>query len=415
MALNISMERLQQDLDKYAEFGRDANGGMTRPSFCPADFEVREIFVRQLEAMGLTVTIDGAANIWGTLKGNGQKQGALVIGSHLDTVPNGGKYDGALGVLLAKEIIRTIMDHKVSLDHDLEIVSFTAEEPNDFNLSTMGSRCFTGKLSPDHLKEVTDSQGRRLAEAFLQAGGGLDKFPEMKTLQKDKKAYIELHIEQGKRLAANNMPVASVDKIVGIYRDKITVIGEANHSGTTMMEHRCDALTAAAELILMAENAARNDEGDTVCTVGKLDVIPNAANIIPGKVEFILEVRGETREDIRRVVAAIKQAWKHVESKRRVQIKELNILDQAPVRLDEEVVALIEQAASDRNAPFLRLASMAGHDASHMADICKAAMIFVKSPNGKSHCPEEYSTWEDIEIAGNVMLDAVLKADRHLG
>ncbi|USG65476.1 Zn-dependent hydrolase [Brevibacillus ruminantium] len=412
--MNISIERLLVDLEKYAAYGKSAEGGITRPSFSEPDFEVRELYVNELKELGLDVSIDGAANIWGRLPGTGEKKGTIVIGSHLDTVPNGGKYDGALGVLLAKEIIRTLIDSGVRLQHDLEIVSFTAEEPNDFNLSTFGSRCLTGKLTTNQLETVTDSKGYRLADGLIRAGGGLHKFAALEQIRSEKKAYIELHIEQGRRLAAKNIPVASVDRIVGIYRDKITVLGEANHAGTTMMEHRVDALSAAAELILIAERIARQDPKDTVCTIGKLDVFPNAANIIPGTVEFILEVRGESRADIEHLVSQIKKEWEPVKQSRAIEIREQTILNQSPVEMDGEIVTLIEQAAQDRLVPCLRLASMAGHDASHMADISKAAMIFVKSPNGKSHCPEEFSTSEDIEIAGNVMLDAIVKVDRQL-
>ncbi|WP_205762862.1 M20 family metallo-hydrolase [Aneurinibacillus aneurinilyticus] len=412
--MNISIKRLQNDIEKYARYGKDPNNGITRPSFSEADFEVRDLFIDELKQLGLEVKVDGASNIWGVMKGNGQKKGSIVIGSHLDTVPNGGKYDGALGVLVAKEIIRTLKDHNIILNHDLEIVSFTAEEPNDFNVSTMGSRSFTGKLLPEYLMDVTDSKGTRLTDCFKKAGGGLEHFPEMLQAQKDKKAFIELHIEQGKRLEQQNISVASVDKIVGIYRDKMTVIGEANHAGTTMMEHRFDALTAAAEMVLIAEKMAREDPKDTVCTVGKFDIFPNAANIIPGKVEFVLEVRGETEEDIQQLVANIKEEWEKIRKTRKVEFKEQNILNQKPVHLDTDIISSIENAAQKRNVPIVRLASMAGHDASHMADISKTAMIFVKSIDGKSHCPQEYSASDDIEIAGNVMLQAILNVDEQL-
>lgn len=245
----INMERLLSDIEKYATYGKDVHGGITRPSFSQADIKIRDLFINELKDMSLGVVVDGAANIWGRLKGSGKKSGSIVIGSHLDTVPNGGKYDGALGVLMAKEIIKTLMEYNISPDHDIEIVSFTAEESNDYNLSTFGSRSFVGRLSPHVVMEAVDSKGIRLVDALKKVGGNIEQFPMMEELKRDKKAFIELHIEQGKRLEAKNISVAVVDKAVGVYRSIVTVIGEANHSGTTMMTHRADALVAASSTL----------------------------------------------------------------------------------------------------------------------------------------------------------------------
>ncbi|MDO7486899.1 M20/M25/M40 family metallo-hydrolase [Peribacillus frigoritolerans] len=171
--MKINIDRLMSDIREYAEYGKNDQGGVTRPSFSQADHEVRARFIKELENMDLKVTIDGAANIWGRFKGNGKKQGSIVIGSHLDSVPNGGKYDGPLGVLMAKEIIKTLIENNVILDHDLEIVSFTAEESNDFNLSTFGSRSFVGKLNIEVLQDVFDSTGARLSDELIKAGEAL--------------------------------------------------------------------------------------------------------------------------------------------------------------------------------------------------------------------------------------------------
>ncbi|MFS8580108.1 MAG: Zn-dependent hydrolase [Novibacillus thermophilus] len=412
--MRINIERLMSDIERYALYGADSQGGITRPSFSEDDYNVRERFVRDLREMGLSIVIDGAANIWGKRLGNGQKEGSIVIGSHLDTVTNGGKYDGALGVLAAMEIVRTLKEHDVVLQHDLEIVSFTAEEPNDYNISTLGSRSFVGRLTPDDLKGVTDSNGMRLEDSLERAGGGLHKFFGMADARKEKKAFVELHIEQGRRLAVRDISVAVVDRIVGIYRDKVTVTGEANHAGTTMMADRYDALTAAAEMVLAVEDVCCHTGDDTVGTVGKLNVIPNAANIVPGQVEFILEVRGETEKQIKQVLDVVGSRWETIQRRRKVSVTRNNILNQKPVPMDQHVVKILQQTADELSLPYVTLASMAGHDASHMAHVAKTAMIFVKSPNGKSHCPEEYSAPEDIEKAVNLMLRGIVNLDRDL-
>ncbi|MCD1163862.1 Zn-dependent hydrolase [Peribacillus frigoritolerans] len=412
--MKINIDRLMSDIKEYAKYGKNDQGGVTRPSFSQADHEVRALFIKELENMDLKVTIDGAANIWGRRKGNGKKQGSLVIGSHLDSVPNGGKYDGPLGVLMAKEIIKTLIENNVMLDHDLEIVSFTAEESNDFNLSTFGSRSFVGRLKMEMLKDVCDSTGARLSNELKKAGGGLDKFPMMEEMGKDKKAFIELHIEQGQRLESKNISMAVINRVVGTYRSKVRVIGQPNHSGTTMMEHRKDALTAVAEMILEVERQCQKSGSSVVGTVGKLTVFPNAANIIPGQIDFIYEVRGETEEKIQHTVNVIQSVWEEIASKRGVVVQQQIFLDQKPVVLDEDIVHILQSTANEMKEPFRTFSSMAIHDAAHMAAITKSAMVFVKSIDGKSHCPEEYSLPVDIEKAGNLILHGIINMDREL-
>ncbi len=411
--MKINLSRLQIDIEKYAKYGKDEHGGITRPSFSKADHQVRQLFIEELKEMDLQVTIDGAANIWGKYKGTGKKNGSIVIGSHLDSVPNGGKYDGPLGVLTAKEIVKTLQDHKIKLDHDIEIVSFTAEESNDFNLSTFGSRAFSGKLMAENLKDVRDSKGSLLYEELNKVSGGIDKFSMMETMQKDKKAFIEIHIEQGHRLENANISMAVINRVVGTFRSFVKVIGEPNHSGTTMMENRKDALAAAAEMILELESYCKT-KGNLVGTVGNLIVKPNAANIIPGQIDFILEVRAETEEAIQNAVMAIHKVWKEIADKRQVIIQHEIFLDQKPVVLDQELVAVLENMAREMNEPYLTLPSMAVHDAAHMASITKSVIIFVKSIGGKSHCPEEYSHPADIEKAGNLVLQGIFQLDRSL-
>lgn len=411
---NIRIERLMADIEQYARIGRSPEGGITRPCFSEADNRVRERFADTLREEGLSVEVDAAANVWGRLHGTGRKSGSLVVGSHLDTVPNGGAYDGALGVLMALELIRAIRDNGIGLDHDLDIVSFTGEEPNDFRISTMGSRCFTGRLTPDLLESVEDSDGKSLAAAMEAAGGGLARFPEMWRKREGKKAFLELHIEQGKRLERRNAPVAVVDSIVGIHREQIAVTGSPNHAGTTMMDEREDALMAASEMGLVVEETCRTRDGDSVGTIGRLQVYPNAANIIPGRVEFVLDLRDEQWECIQDMRTRIHEEWAAISRRRAVSVNSEVILDQRPERLDPDIVGLLERAVSGRGMPAITLPSMAGHDASHMASIARTAMIFVRSIDGKSHCPEEYSEANDIEVAGNVMLDALCLMDRTL-
>jgi hydantoinase/carbamoylase family amidase len=410
--MQININRLLTDIEKYANYGKEPSGGVTRPSFSESDIKIRQLFIEELQDMGLEVMVDGAANIWGKLIGSGEQAGSIVIGSHLDTVPNGGKYDGALGVLMAKEIVKTLMENNVTLKHNIEIVSFTAEESNDFNLSTFGSKAFVGRLTPAELKDVSDSNGIKLIDALEKVGGKIDGFKEMHQTQKDKKVFIELHIEQGKRLETKNISMALVDTAVGIYRSEVSVIGEANHSGTTMMDHRKDALTAASEMILEVERLCKANLTDLVGTIGKLTVLPNAVNIIPGQIDFILEIRGESEELIQKTVNDIQECWIKIADKRQITIQQKMMLNQKPATLDMDIISILSKTAEEISEPFLKLASMAIHDAVHMAAVTKSAMIFVKSIDGKSHNPDEYSTSEDIEKVGNLMLHGIIKIDQ---
>lgn len=412
--VQININRLLSDIHKYAQYGKDPQGGVTRPSFSKADHDVRTLFIQELENIGLEVNIDGAANIWGIKRGNQKKKGSIVIGSHLDSVPNGGKYDGPLGVLMAKEIIQTLIGNNITLNHDLEIVSFTAEETNDFNLSTFGSRSFVGRLTADKLKNVPNRRGEFLHSELQKVGGNLNQFPQMIEMQKNKKVFIELHIEQGKRLEKNNTAVAVIDRIVGTYRSTVKVIGEPNHSGTTLMEDRKDALTAAAEMILAIEHYCNHIDNGVVGTVGTLNVSPNAANIIPGIVDFIFEIRGNSEEQIQKALHTIQEVWQSISKKRKVDVHQEVFLNQKPVVLDSELIHILQQTAQELAEPYMTFSSMAVHDAVHMSTITKAAMIFVKSVDGKSHCPEEYSHADDIKKAGNLMLHSILKIDQEL-
>ncbi|SDI17170.1 M20 family metallo-hydrolase [Alteribacillus bidgolensis] len=411
----INIKRLMKDIDDYACYGLNAQNGITRPSFSEEDIKVRKKFIRELKALGLEVKVDGAANIWAKKKGNGNKKGSIVIGSHLDSVPNGGKFDGPLGVLMAKELLVTLEEQHILLDHDLEIVSFTAEESNDFNLSTFGSRSFSGKLDVNDLKQTKDSSGIKVVEALKRVGGDIEAYSAMYKQHDEKKAFIELHIEQGKQLEEKNTSIASVARIAGIYRNKLTVTGEANHSGATKMNTRIDALTAASEMILQVEEVSHKNIKEVVGTVGKLEVSPNATNIIPGQVEFTLEIRGKGSESsFRKVIADILNRCKEIAVNRRADLQQEIIMDQSPILLDRDLVNILNRSAANINEPCLSLTSMAVHDAAHMAAVTKSAMLFVKSVDGKSHCPEEYSTPEDIAIAGKVLLNSIIDIDKFL-
>ncbi|WP_235426945.1 Zn-dependent hydrolase [Cohnella kolymensis] len=359
--------------------------------------------------------MDEAANIWAVRSGQDDKLPSIVFGSHIDTVPNGGKYDGALGVLLALEVMTVFKENGVSTRHPLELVSFSAEEPNPFGLSTFGSRAVSGKIGWEQLKGVRDDKGQLLTEALRLAGGDPERFEHARRKPQDFAAFLEVHIEQGKRLLTRDIPIGIVTAIKGIYREEVTVKGEANHAGTTLMHDRKDALMAASEMMLALESVCMNQPADeTVGTVGKITNYPNAANIIPGKVQFSLEIRGSSTEEIQQMIGEWEKRAAEVAERRGIHLERRLVLDQAPVQMNPLVRSVCTAQAEQLGYATYGLGSMAGHDAAHMAALTRAGMLFVPSLDGKSHCPEEESRLEDIEKAGNVLLHSILALDSEL-
>lgn len=412
--LSINIARLKADIEELGQIGINALGGLDRTTFTASELTARNWLKSHLHNLQLLVEIDQAANIWGKRKGE-ELLPSIVFGSHIDTVPNGGKYDGALGVLIALEVMRVLEENEITTRHPLQLVSFSAEEPNPFGLSTFGSRAVTGKLTKKHILNVTDGAGTPLTDALKAAGGDPDNFEKCLLQPEEISAYLEVHIEQGKRLLSRSIPIGIVTVITGIYREEITVIGEANHAGTTLMVDRKDALTAASELILSLERACLiHPSSEAVGTIGKMNITPNAPNIIPDTVCMTLEIRGESSKEIQEILAVFEIACLLVNENRSVQIKRKVILNQPPALMDEFVIQAMIENAETLDYPYYLLGSMAGHDAVHMAAITKSGMLFVPSLEGKSHCPEEESRIEDIEKAANTLLQTILSLDQKL-
>jgi beta-ureidopropionase / N-carbamoyl-L-amino-acid hydrolase len=413
--LHINIGRVESNLRYLATFGLNEAGGIDRTTFTAADLAAREWLKSKLRELELDVRVDPAANILARRHGTEEKLPAIAMGSHIDTVVNGGRYDGALGVLLALEVMHALKERGYRTRHPLELISFAAEEPNPFGLSTLGSRAASGKLTKAELEGIRDPNGALLTDALRAAGGDPDRFDLARIDPRSLAAYLEVHIEQGKRLISQGKPLAIVTAITGIYREEITVIGEANHAGTTLMRERFDALTAASEMILALEAVCKAHPADEVVgTVGKLGIAPDAANIIPEKAAFTMELRGKTQAEIQETLNAWDAKIADIVFRRKVKLVRRTILDQPPVAMDSQVIGTFAQISGMHGYEALLLGSMAGHDAAHMASLARAGMLFVPSIEGKSHCPEEESRSEDIEKAGNVLLHAVISLDQTL-
>ncbi len=414
--LFVNKTRIQARLETLADYGKNVSGGINRNFGSEADLFARKYLIYLLKTeIGANVHIDPAANIWAQIAINSSLP-AIAVGSHHDTVLNGGMYDGALGIILAMEILQVINENHYLLRHPLFFVSFTAEEPNPFQLSTFGSRIVTGKLSPMLLEKVEDTvQHISLSTALTKAGGSLIDLASGRLQPADFSAFIECHIEQGRRLEKQGVSLAVVSHITGIYRENVHIYGEANHAGTTVMSDRHDALLAASEFCLAFEKVIKAvSREDVVGTIGHLEILPNAVNIIPGEIFLTMEIRTPNQTILAEILNSFAPVIEEIKAARLIRIQRTILLNQAAVPLDKTVMTTMGSAIETMSESYATLPSMAGHDATHLASITRSGMLFVRSIAGKSHCPEENSDMDDIEKAGNALLKTILLLDKEL-
>jgi hydantoinase/carbamoylase family amidase len=397
-------ERLARDLAELARIGVDPAGGITRLALTPADAEARAVVRRAMRDLGLRVVHDDVGNLIGRRAGSDPDAAPVMTGSHLDSVPRGGRYDGPLGVLGALEALRALDDAGVTTRRPLEVIVFTGEEGSRFGRGTIGSAALAGDLTVEEIHALTDGAG-------ITFGAALDSYgdegePRAATLPPGAvAAFVELHIEQGGVLEARGVEIGTVTAVKGLSQHVVTLRGDANHAGATPMDLRRDALAGAAELVLAVERMAR--ELGIVATVGQLDVEPGAFNIIPGVVTLAVDARAARADDLDTHGRRLRAAVAEVAARRRL-IGDLRARQRVePGPLDERVISSVERAAQAQGLRALRMQSGAIHDALHMAHVCPSGMIFVPSQGGKSHCPEEMTPIEEM-VAGVAVLARVL-------
>lgn len=414
--ITVNKKRIAERIRRLAQFGMNEKGGIDRSLGSRADIQARawlkNLWTLELDA---EVETDPAANLWAERKGKEQLK-PIVLGSHHDAVANGGKYDGAVGVLLATEVVQSLKEADYRLRHPIKIVSFSAEEPNPYNISTLGSRLITGVLDPEQTGRAAHSYTHeRLSETLRKLGGDVTKVSDHLLNREDIDAFLECHIEQGRHLVDRGMSLAVVSTITGIYREEVSIYGEANHAGTTIMTNRHDALLAGAELSLAVEKVVNDlKRMDTVGTVGYFAVFPNSANIVPGESHLIIELRTSDDQILQSILKQLTEKCIEIENKRQIRISRKKILDQKAVPMDPLIRKLLKNSIKKSGESYLDLTSMAGHDSVHMVPIAKTGMLFVPSIDGKSHCPEEETRIEDIVKAGNVLIRTVIALDKEL-
>ncbi len=406
-ALSVDMARLRAEIERFAEIGQGEDGGIYRPGFSAADFEARATLRKAIEDAGLAVEMDGAGNVVGRL---GAHEGvpALVIGSHLDTVPAGGRLDGALGVLCGFECLRRIREEEIKTERPLEVVAFSDEEGRFGGL--FGSLAMAGAINPDILQSAVDLSGLRLADAMKERG--LDPLNALAARRSPDSVYgyVELHIEQGPVLDNLGKSIGVVEAITGLFKWSVRLKGEADHAGTTPMPIRRDAFAGLAEFAGEVPRVLEEHGGESsVATIGRVSLHPGTANTVPGLAEFTLDVRDVHAGTLAELGDAFRIALSAI-ARRRGLMFEFDILSEVPpVACDSEIVEVFDEAARELGIESHRMPSGAAHDAQVMARLAPVGMIFVPSVGGRSHSPAEWTHWEDIEAGANVLLRAALR------
>jgi len=403
--LRVNGRRVNDHLRELSEFGKNPQGGVSRLAYSEADLKGREYAMGLMREAKLDVNVDAAGNIIGRRAGNDASLKPLVIGSHIDSVPEGGNYDGDVGSMGAIEVAQTLAENNVALRHPLEVIIFQNEEGG-----TIGSHAIAAGLTEKELNLVTNSR-KTIREGIKFIGGDPDKLAGVVRKPGDIAAYLELHIEQGGVLYSEKISIGVVEGIVGINWWDVTVEGFANHAGTTPMNQRRDALLAAAKYVEAVNRVVTSVPGRQVGTVGKIQAFPGAYNVIPGKVTTSLGLRdldaAKTKMLFEKILLEVQQIEKTTGTK--FEFKQTNSTPPAPT--DVRVRGVIDEAAKQLGFTTKFMPSGAGHDAQEMARLGPIGMIFVPSVSGISHSPREFSRPEDVTNGANVLLHALLKLD----
>lgn len=399
----FSGERLASRLSDIAAIGPTSDGGSCRLGYSDEERQAKDLVCEWMREPGLTVRSDSAGNCYGRLPGRNEKLPVILCGSHIDTVPNGGHFDGVLGVLLALETVEMWKATGFQPEHPYEIVIFSEEEGSRFNVGMVGSSAVTGTLPEDGFRSLRDQEGRSFSSAVEEVGLSLARFPDARRDLSEIAAFVEVHIEQGLVLERQGLPVGIVSGICGLVALEMTVRGLASHAGATPMGYRRDALVAASRIVTAVSELPGQFSDTAVATVGQLNVFPNGANVIPGEVRFSIDIRDLAAEPLDGLVARIAEVAGEIAGKCNVELSWTKTLSLAPTPSDARLRRM--QAATMRElnlAPF-ELPSGAGHDAMVLGSQLPMAMFFVRSEHGISHNPREFSSLDDCATAARAL------------
>ncbi len=409
-APRVETAAIQSHLVALSAFGRPDGGafqdGVSRIGYSDADIAGRRFVLELMAKAGATTRIDAAGNIFAERPGTDSSLAPVLFGSHIDSVPNGGNFDGDLGSLASIEILQLLHENRITTRRPLSAVVWACEEASFAGASLNGSRAAAGKMTPGELDHV--SRGLAKADAIRRIGGNPLNIGKARIQPGAYHGYVELHIEQGGTLARDRVPVGIVDGIVSIDRYDVIITGVANHAGTTPMPDRQDALVAAARLTLAVRETVTSEPGSQVGTVGQLDVSPNASNVIPGEVRMSIELRDLSSAKLDRLADRIRARAAAIAAETRTVIRMTRAVHNEAAAAAPEIQRVIESAASRLGLDTRHLPSGAMHDAQMMATLMPMGMVFVPSAGGISHSPKELTSWQDCANGANVLLETVL-------
>ncbi len=403
----INAKRMWSRLEELSHIGEQENGGISRFSFTGEERKAKDLVIAYMEQAGMTVREDAVGNLIGRKEGRRKETPAVLIGSHIDTVPNGGKFDGALGVIAGIEVVQTLTEQKVETDHPIEVIAFTDEEGSRFGFGMIGSRAFAGTLTQDDLRSQ-DQAGVTIAEAMTANGLCPADLEQAARKPQSVKAYLEMHIEQGKVLESNGLPVGVVTGIAGHLWTKWTLIGEAGHAGATPMSMRKDPLMTAAKVMQVIEAEAKAYQ-HAVATVGQISVRPGGVNVIPSHVQFTVDLRDSDEEVRNQVEERITNQAKKLCDVQGIALQIDTMQRVAPAPCATSIREAVEVACEKLGIVPFSLPSGAGHDGMQLTGLCPIGMIFVRSKEGISHNPREWSSENDCASGATVLYETVLQ------
>lgn len=403
--LRANGERLKASLLEMARIGATPAGGVTRPALTDSDREARGLFARWARETGLFVRVDDMGNQYARLEGTDPAAAPVLLGSHLDSVPAGGKFDGAFGVMTALEVMRSLRDAGIRLRRPVEIANFTNEEGVRFEPALLGSGVLVGRFTPEFVYGLRDREGRTLGEELDRIGyrGSIENRPGAIH------AYLEAHIEQGPVLEAEGLPIAVVEGIVGVEWLNVTVEGQPQHAGPSPMRMRRDAMVASARMIAAFRDLILTYPDPVAVTVGRIQPVPGVINQIPARVVFSVDLRHSTSAGLDELKARAGEVAQRIAEEERVEVTLESFWRTDPTVFDPGLVDLLDSAARSTGVPYRRMISGAGHDARYLADIAPTAMLFVRTIGGKSHCETEEIEWADAQVAADALLEVVMR------
>jgi N-carbamoyl-L-amino-acid hydrolase len=402
MRLTVNIERLRHDLETLRTIGRVESGGVSRTSFSPADREARQWYQDRCAEANLVVAVDGLGNMVARAQDEPSARLPVWTGSHIDSVPNGGHLDGALGAIAALECLRRLTEEKIPLSHPVRAVVFADEEGNYEHL--LGSTGIAKGFDRPQLEAMTGRENDRLVDRFADWGWDIDAATRTRIDPGEIHAFVELHIEQGPTLEASGIDIGVVTSIVGLGGGKLQFHGRADHAGTTPMTKRQDALLAAADFLTMLPDIAASISDKAVITCGLIGVEPAGANVVPGTATLTLDFRDTDLARLKALCEAIDRSAHAVAARHDLTLSWHPDMLVEPVPLDSGIRDLITASAESLGYSYTDIPSGAGHDSQNMAWIAPTAMVFVPSKDGRSHSPAEDTSWEDIEKGANVLL-----------